>query len=357
MALDGGFLLGKIMLNIRNSEVARRFSITHRDATNGGMQLWADVRRRWLVLLSALTLVVSTTPSGAINPTSICFAGSGKPRTDIVMCTMALLPAVALTRATLLTRRARARIQIEDDAGALADLSEALAINPLSAEALTEKGRALRFLGQPKAARKALNEALQLSPNDSRARRTRGVLELTRGNYAGAIMDLSKVIDADFGKGESHALRGIAHYLADDPAASLEDFREAGAHDSSYEYLPLWIALAQHRAGKESRQGLKQARAGLLGDDDWPAPVIAMYQKPGPQSVAAALDLANQGTPRLRRARAGQVHFLHGEWHRLHGDPKTATAAFEAAVQSGDPRTVEQALARQRLAVEVPSSK
>ncbi len=303
-----------------------------------------------LVLLSVLLLTISSTPSAAINPETICFAGSGKPKTDIVMCTMALLQAPPLSRATLLTRRARARIQIEDDARALEDLAQSLAINPLSAEALTERGRALGFLGRPAGAREALNKALRLSPNDSRARRIRGVLALTLGEYAGAIMDLSRVIAAGSGERESYALRGIAHYFAQDQAASLRDFREATARDSSYAYLPLWIALAQQRVGQISEAGLQQARAALLGDQDWPAPVIALFQTPGPEALAAALNLAARGTPQLRRARSGQVHFLYGELLRSRDKPEMARDAFAAAVREGDPRTVEYALATQRLA-------
>lgn len=320
-------------------------------------RLRAGTRYGLLTLLPVVLLTVSSTPSVALNPESICFAGSGKPKTDIVMCTMALLPAAPLSRATLLTRRARARIQIKDDAQALEDLAQALAINPLSAEALIEKARALRFLGRPAAARETLDKALRLSPNDSRARRTRAVLALTRADYGGAILDLTAVIAADYGKGESHALRGIAHYFAGAPAASLKDFREAAAHDSAYDYLPLWIALAQYRTGGSGEDGLQQARAELLGDEDWPAPVIAMYQAPGPAALAAALDLARQGTPSLRRARTGQIHFLHGELLRFREAPDQAKAAFEAAVRDGDPRTVEYALAAHRLAAQSPPVK
>ena len=308
-----------------------------------------NVRRRLPALLPFLLLMSSGTPLAALDPEAICFGGSGKARIDIVNCTRALMPAKELKRATLLTRRARAYIQIEDDARALQDLRAALAINPLSAEALTQKGRALRFLGRSKEARRALGEALRLSPNDSRARTTRAVLAITLGDHAGAIKDLSKVIATNPGRGESHALRAIAHYFTDSPAAALKDFKEAVARDFGYAYLPLWIALAQRRVGEASDQMLQQARAELLDEEDWPAPVIALYQTLGPAALAVALDLAKRGTPRLFRARTGQVHFLHGELLRL-SNPKAARAAFEAATRDGDPRTVEYALASQRLA-------
>ncbi|MEM7749581.1 MAG: tetratricopeptide repeat protein, partial [Pseudomonadota bacterium] len=161
----------------------------------------SELRHMLLALLLVLFALVPSTPSEATDPRTICFAGSGKPKIDIVMCTRALMPAKALTRATLLMRRARARIQLEDDARALDDLTEALAINPLSSEALTEKARALRFLDRPEEAREALNEALQISPNNTVARTTRGVLALTLGDHAGAISDLSAVIASKPGSG------------------------------------------------------------------------------------------------------------------------------------------------------------
>ena len=327
---------------------------TDRNAVTAAMWPGKVMRRSSVGLLTVLVTTVWWTPASATDPETICFAGSGKARIDIVMCTRALFPAKALTRATLLIRRARARIQVEDDLRALEDLEQALAINPLSAEALTEKGRALRFLRRPREARNSLEEALRLSPNDTRARRIRGVLALTRADHASAISDFSAVIATNPATGASHALRGIAHYFMDDPAAALQDFREAMARDVGYAYLPLWLALALQRTGRNSDQQLRQARAALLGDQDWPAPVIAMYERPGPAPLAAALDLARRGTPQLRRARAGQVHFLHGELLRLRGAPELARRAFQAAVRNGDPRTIEHALAAQRLAAQSP---
>lgn len=334
------------------------FAQRYLDTSVTAMWRYAEIRRGLFTLLSVLLLTISATPSSAINPEAICFAGSGKPKTDIVMCSMALMSSPPLTRATLLTSRARARIQLEDDALALEDLTEALAINPLSAEALTEKGQVLRFLGQPAAARDALDKALQLSPYDTRARKIRGILALTLGDHASAIMDLSAVIAVDPARGESHALRGIAHYyVAENPTASLQDFREADDRGFTYDYLPLWIALVQRSIGEDSEHGLQQARAALLGDQDWPTPVITMYLEPGPAALTAALDLATRGTPGLRRARAGQVHFLNGELLRLRGAPGEAQIAFEAAVLEGDPRTIEYALATQRLTAYNPAKK
>ena len=91
------------------------------DSVKGRMNL----RVAWFTLPVAVVMAFWSTRLAAMEPTSICYAGSGKPRIDIVMCTRALMPSKALTRATLLTRRARARIQIEDDARALTDLNEA----------------------------------------------------------------------------------------------------------------------------------------------------------------------------------------------------------------------------------------
>ena len=294
--------------------------------------------------------IVTPMQASAADAEAMCFAGTGKPRIDVVMCSMALMPAEPLSRATLLTKRARARIELAEDERALKDLGEALAINPLSVAALTEKGRALRFLGRPKEARDALSEAIRVAPNVSRPRRIRGVLDLTVGDYAAAISDLSWVIKTDPGRGESHALRGIAHYYLDDPQSALADFKEAKSRDFGYAYLPLWIALAQERLGKESAEGLQAARAALLDEGDWPAPVIDMYRNPTTGTMAAALELADKGTPRLQRARTGQIHFLQGELHRLRSAPDKALASFATAVKLGDPRTVEFALARQRLA-------
>ena len=314
------------------------------------LQATCGLSYRMLALPVIVLLALVPIRASAADAEAMCFAGTGKPRIDVVMCSMALMPAGPLSRATLLTKRARARIELAEDERALKDLGEALAINPLSVAALTEKGRALRFLGRPKEARNALSEAIRVGPNVPRPRRIRGVLALTVGDYAAAISDLSWVIKTSPGRGASHALRGIAHYYLDDPQAALADFEEAKARDFGYAYLPLWIALAQERLGKESEQGLQAARAALLDEGDWPAPVIDMYRDPTTEAMETALKLADKGTPRLQRARVGQIHFLRGELHRLRDAPDKALTSFATAVRHGDPRTVEFALARQRLA-------
>ena len=267
------------------------------------------VRAVGYVLVPVLLLTVSATSSVAIDPTAICFGGSGKAKIDIVNCTRALMPSKSLTRATLLTRRARAYIQLRDDARALQDLERALKINPLSSEAFTEKGRALRFLGRPKEAREALDKALEVSPNDFRALTSRGVLALTLGDHDAAIKDLSKLMAINLPGGESFVLRAIAHYFTDNPTAALRDFREAAALGFAYEYLPLWIALAQQRIGEPADRGLEQARADLLDDQDWPAPVIAMYQVAGTCCACSRPGSGQSGCAAVatRASRAGSL--------------------------------------------------
>ena len=53
-------------------------------------------------------LALMPTRATAADAEAMCFAGTGKPRIDVVMCSMALMPAEPLSRATLLTKRARA---------------------------------------------------------------------------------------------------------------------------------------------------------------------------------------------------------------------------------------------------------
>ena len=64
---------------------------------------------RYFLALPVLMLsIVTPMQAGAADAEAMCFAGTGKPRIDVVMCSMALMPAEPLSRATLLTKRARA---------------------------------------------------------------------------------------------------------------------------------------------------------------------------------------------------------------------------------------------------------
>lgn len=78
---------------------------------------------------------------------------------------------------------------------AVDDLSQCLALDPVSADAYTFRASAYRYLDQLELARADAHHALALEPNHLEARLERGILRRLSGDLAGARMDWTHILE------------------------------------------------------------------------------------------------------------------------------------------------------------------
>lgn len=133
---------------------------------------------------------------------------------------------------------------------ALLDLDEAIRLDAEEAEFYQERGSVLAELGRPREALADGQQAVRLAPDEPESYRVRGVALFGLGDYAGAIDDLTIVINAGGRSGaaerrtaEARYWRALALAADGDPRAALADLNRA------ITAVPTWPNLYRARAG------------------------------------------------------------------------------------------------------------
>jgi tetratricopeptide (TPR) repeat protein len=213
---------------------------------------------------------------------------------------------------------------------ALADLDQAIALDPKNVEAHRMRGQALTSLMRNEESVVAITEALRLQPGDTWLHMERAGPALVSGQFALARDDLDIALGGQFKNSPFWRIRGAAHY-------ALEAFAEAGedfTHDIKLEPAPtaltVWRFLADYRGGKATLDDATKLAATTAGQ--WPSAVIAYFAKGG--SPEAALKEAD-AIPELATTRRSQLEFFLGEWEMLTSGPSDRARKHFATVVEG----------------------
>lgn len=297
-------------------------------------------------LVPSATLVAQ---DGQLDTVGLCYEGTSNPELDVRLCGLAIDTGALAGRslATLYARRGRALVEIARHGAARSDFDQALALNPLSADAHHGRGLAHHAAGNYATAIDDFDAALRLSPHFVEAMRSRATARLFQGDLTGAIRDydaeLMRVPLDDVGR----ILRGLAHYAAGNHTRAVEDLAAAEAAGYPYRVLPLWLYLARTRSGGDGRARLAEARAELDAAE-WPSPLIDRYlDEVGGDAVIAAVASMPAA---FREARMTEAKLFLGELALLRGDLAAARRHLAAAATGDGKRTVEWALARALVA-------
>lgn len=307
-------------------------------------------RRGATALAGAIVLACSSTARSqwaAGDDVELCIAGMGGPDLSARICERAARQngLSDLTLATLHMRRGRALHAAARAADAIAAFDLALALNPASAAALHGRGVAWRTQGELQRSITDLDHALALSPGFARAYRERGVTQLHAGRMALAARDFTIALDASAHDGEARALRGIARYLNGEYPEAVADLTRAERDALPYDYLGLWIYLAELQVGTDAREAL--ARRAEAVDGAWPAPLYAVYL--GHLDPAEALAPPPSDRPALARQRAARDQVFIGLLAAAEERLEEAACAYLAALDPRAPPALEPALARHLL--------
>ena len=183
---------------------------------------------------------------------------------------------------------------------ALADLSQAVALDPFSAQNYEERARTYLRLRELAAAEADLDMALGLEPKRWSAERDKGRLAAYQGDFYRAWAQFQR-----------------AWRLADEQASV---------------YNALWLDIAMRRAGGAGTPLLDEWLEQFQ-PDQWPAPVYRMLR--GTLSPEDAIAAAAAADPRKSLQQRCEANFYAGQVYLMRGEPEQARAAFEAAVATG----------------------
>jgi tetratricopeptide (TPR) repeat protein len=229
--------------------------------------LVGGISRGPLVVLAVMLVLggLSEPAAAVVKDPALCFgdeksAGDAKAAADrrIAACTaIAEDVAEALPlRAKAYFYRARARDDMQDWDGAIADYGEAIALDPKRASAYFNRGADWFDKGDDDRAIADFNIAISLEPSDSQAYSSRGSAFLHKGKVDAAILDFQQAIEADPGNGRAHAELGSAL------AATGEQEKAIAAYDEAIRIDPTDVtALVNRGIARAAKGGFDHAIA------------------------------------------------------------------------------------------------
>lgn len=245
----------------------------------------------------------------------------------------------------------------EAPADAEALLRRAHRLDPADRAAALQTSRFLNARGQGEQAEGVLVEYLQHAPGDLDVRQELALLRLRRGDYAGAIAELDRVLAATPGEGRAAALmrtacgRRALTLEQDDPAASETLLLKAvlcGAPDRAA-VLSYSRFLRRRRRDREAAEVLERYAAAAPQDKDVLHAIgairFALRDYAAALSSFTAVAAIDPAYPRIR----GMI--ARSQYHM--GDRASASAFF-AAASSSAPATFQEGLLALEAQLEVP---
>ncbi len=212
-------------------------------------------RDPWAYYLRAFARALKGDATGAKRDIEQAFVFAGTPDSDSYLA------------------RGTVAYFVNDTAGALADVREAVRLNPDNGQAHRMLARILLKRGDVNASEAALKRAEQLLPNDWNVMRNWGLIWLTRKNYDKAREYLDRSIELNGAFIESYAARGRAY-----EESRLVDLAKG-------EYERGLTKLDYDNDGREARDDIRRRLAALAQP---PRPVQTPQPTSTPPPVADA---------------------------------------------------------------------
>jgi tetratricopeptide (TPR) repeat protein len=181
-----------------------------------------------LIVVMASLMASASAQSG--EQEDWCFADQEKTQDEAVAGCTALIEGGKLSKdklATAYTNRCLVHMQRKANDLAIADCTQAIAVEPGNAFAYAQRGEAYCQMGNIERCVADFDEAMRIDPNDSSFIYLRGVARADQGDTDGAVADLTKAIEANPGTVTAYVRRGGAYEAKGDIARAEADYRSA----------------------------------------------------------------------------------------------------------------------------------
>ncbi|WP_293130282.1 tetratricopeptide repeat protein [Microcoleus sp. bin38.metabat.b11b12b14.051] len=152
-------------------------------------------------------------------------------------------------RAKELLAQGSAKAQQGDKTGAIADYTQAIALNASDAETFYKRANVRYDTGAIEPAIQDYTEAIKVNPSHTKAIYNRGLAHRELGDKRGAVEDFTQVLRLNPSDGEAYYQRGLAYYDLGDFRTAIEDYTQA-------------IRLNPNDATAYSNRGLARSASG-----------------------------------------------------------------------------------------------
>lgn len=344
------------------------------------------------IAVLALAFLFGGTPALAAEPGAIAQCRSASPaEQQVQLCsTLAATPGLPRgERAQIVFMRAMAQLDLKNQAAALTDLDEAIAISPdlwpahwVRAEQRAGQGdyagaiahmvavvrlqpalpmaherlaQMQVFGGHAEEGIAEHTRAMELTPSEKS--KTLGQILLSRG-YAHEAIGQFDAAHADFAAArqrdpDNKALlldMGRTALMAGHLDKAVDLLQRAHAQTPSDGYGVIWLYLADTRAGRDGLGAMRE-RAAKLTPGSWPEPIVRVLLGDATQPLAGGpVEPSSWSQERLRLAGQCELSFYLAEQALLAGDTAKARPLFQAAFNTGIHEFIEHRLAKHALA-------
>jgi lipoprotein NlpI len=185
------------------------------------------------------------------------------------------------------------------------------------------RAAAYRAKGDNDRAMADLNEAIRLNPKLAMAFNNRGAAYNERGDNDRAIADFNEAIRLDPKSGLAYFARGRSYFFAGSVERALADFNQASAPEPKDAHTALWVDIVSRRNNLPSR--LSQA-SSQIDMTVWPAPVIRLFIDQ--MTPAAVLAAADDLDATRKKAQVCEANFYSRELSLTKGAKDEATRLF-----------------------------
>ncbi|MEG5138840.1 MULTISPECIES: tetratricopeptide repeat protein [unclassified Microcoleus] len=152
-------------------------------------------------------------------------------------------------RAKELLARGATKAQQGDKTGAIADYTQAIALNASDAETFYKRANTRYDMGATEQAIQDYTQAIKVNPSFTKAIYNRALARRDTGDKRGALEDLTQVLRLNPNDGEAYYQRGLAYYDLADYRTAIEDYTQA-------------IRLNPNDATAYSNRGLARSASG-----------------------------------------------------------------------------------------------
>ena len=215
------------------------------------INVWYEAQQKWQQAINLLEQVDKTTTSFTEANQKL-----GNYRANYAVISKRFDLA---TQAVELNNLANKKIDSEDYKSAIADLNQAIKLNPGQSETYLTLGFAYSSMGNSQGAIATYNKAIEINPKSAIAYYYRGDEYLQLENQEKALEDYDRAINVDSNYANPYFDRGTVRYLLGDKEQAFDDFEKAaelfgknGDVDSQKLALELLEQLSENASAPET---------------------------------------------------------------------------------------------------------
>ena len=254
---------------------------------------------------------------------------------------MALLPEdAAETKAAVLNNRGNAKSHMGDYKGAIADLDQALKIDPKDAEVYNNRGSAKGRMGDHKGALADYDRAIEINPKDVGAYNNRGNAKSHMGDHKGALADYDQAIEITPKDAEVYNNRGNAKSRMGDHKGAIADL------DRAIEINPKDADVYSNRGSAKIKMDDYE---GAIADCDHALKIVPKHENAiHNRAVARSLQLSQQGRKEIEEKYQAQLQAQQEQFDRERQEQLQKQQAQLRAQQKQFDREQEKQLQKQQ---------